>query len=499
MTWNDFLIWPDQAALSLLVLFILALPILYAAREPAHRAVRGLTRLLAGQLRAGSRWLRIGARDLRRRNREVVLEEGKEEIEGRLESEYQRLTAIVERELHDCPDLQRRLSELTTKLEEDYRTSLAEPPAPPEWTEALESVAKLKSPGDARMERILKDVRDTVTAMHKEATSEYRQAMRKRYEVLKGSREAWRSADTTLTKLDQRVTSLQQAASAIDTQMERYEALRRDESPAERRLGFSASSQLAISSIALLVAIGGAVINFQLIALPMSEMVGGSAYLGEFRMADVAALVIILVEATLGLFLMELLGVTHLFPRLRVLERPLRRRLLYMVFGFLFSLAAVEVALAYLRDRIAASNLALRQTLTLSEEVEAASWWIPTAGQMVLGFILPFVLAFVAVPLEVFIHSARTVLGALAATVLAGLGFVARLLANLFHHLGEILVAVYDAVIGIPILVEKLVRDRRERPPRAPDEPEKTSEEPERPEKERPRRSRRIATQEQEA
>ena len=52
---------------------------------------------------------------------------------------------------------------------------------------------------------------------------------------------------------------------------------------------------------------------------------------------------------------------------------------------------------------------------------------IPTVGQMILGFTLPFALAFVAIPLEYFINSGRIVLGAVLVLVLRGLAFALRL------------------------------------------------------------------------
>ena len=59
------------------------------------------------------------------------------------------------------------------------------------------------------------------------------------------------------------------------------------------------------------VAAGGAFINYKLIALPMSEMVGAGDYLtASLRTSEVAALVIIFVEASMGL--MEALRITHL-------------------------------------------------------------------------------------------------------------------------------------------------------------------------------------------
>ena len=52
------------------------------------------------------------------------------------------------------------------------------------------------------------------------------------------------------------------------------------------------------------VAAGGAFINYKLIALPMSEMVGAGDYMtATLRTSEVAALVIIFVEASMGLFL----------------------------------------------------------------------------------------------------------------------------------------------------------------------------------------------------
>ncbi|NIQ97122.1 MAG: hypothetical protein GWN87_25280, partial [Desulfuromonadales bacterium] len=81
-----------------------------------------------------------------------------------------------------------------------------------------------------------------------------------------------------------------------------------------------------------------------------------------------------------------------------------------------FTLAGVESALAFMRDRIAADMEALRQTLAGADVVKTqVESIIPTAGQMVMGFVLPFALTFVAIPLESFIHSSRTVIGIVAA------------------------------------------------------------------------------------
>jgi hypothetical protein len=82
---------------------------------------------------------------------------------------------------------------------------------------------------------------------------------------------------------------------------------------------------------------------------------------------------------------------------------------------------------------------------------------IPTAVQMVIGFILPFVLALVAIPLESFVHSARIVLGGLSVLGMRALAFLLRLLGNIIHHLGSALIHLYDLIIFMPLWVEEKV------------------------------------------
>ena len=209
----------------------------------------------------------------------------------------------------------------------------------------------------------------------------------------------------------------------------------------------------------MLIAIGGAIINFNLIALPMSEMVGGGSYIGNFKISDVAALVIILVEISMGLFLMESLRITHLFPVIGQLDDKMRRKMIWISFTLLFTLAGVESALAFMRDQIAADLQALRQSLSGVEVVAGQiSSILPTAGQMILGFVLPFALTFVAIPLESFIHSSRTVIGLTLAFLLRAGAVLLRIVGNLFNHLGKALIALYDLLIFPAIWIEEKVK-----------------------------------------
>jgi hypothetical protein len=196
----------------------------------------------------------------------------------------------------------------------------------------------------------------------------------------------------------------------------------------------------------------------------MSEMVGAGDYLtASLRTSEVAALVIILVEASMGLFLMEALRITHLFPRIANLSDRARRRMVWISLALLVTLAGIEAALALMRDMLIADKQALLQSLATAPAAQSDGWVgrIPTAGQMVLGFILPFALAFVAVPLESFIHSARNIGGSLFADMVHVLGFALRVLGNLARHLTRLLLHLYDLLVVLPLMVEHLVKSSR--------------------------------------
>jgi hypothetical protein len=222
----------------------------------------------------------------------------------------------------------------------------------------------------------------------------------------------------------------------------------------------SAMTQFVISGFVLLIAFGGAVINFNLIALPMSEMVGGASYIGGYSMANVAAMVIILLEVSMGLYLMESLRITKLFPIIGSMDDRMRKKMIWITFTILLILACVESSLAFMREQIAADTEALRQSLASSETIRPVNSWIPTIGQMVMGFILPFALTFVAIPLESFVNASRTVGGAGMAALLRWIAFMLRLSGNIARYLSEFLVNVYDLLIFPPLWIERLAFHR---------------------------------------
>jgi len=459
-----WMIWPGNAALSALAWFVVAMPFLYAARGPVHALLRALGQLAGGPLRLGARALLAAAHDLRERNRAVLLAQGLEETQERIAREFERVAALVKRDLEGYPALQRRLLDEITRVEEDYRKCGEVPPPPPEWVDAVAAVAKIKPNGNELVQRLLEEINVSIKAIHDKAIAEYRRAYQARHRILDGFMPFWRSLDRTLAHADRKMTSLADRAAAIDAQMERFEAIVKKSDRAEHALTLSALTQFFTATVVLLVAAGGALINFKLIALPMSEMVGAGDYLtASLRTSEVAALVIIFVEATMGLFLMETLRITRLFPRIHSLPELQRRRMMWAAFTLLLVLAGVEAALALMRDMLIADKQALLQSLAATRPAATDGWLtgIPTAGQMLLGFILPFALAFIAVPLESFITSARTVGGAALVVLTRTTAVLMRVVGNLIRQLTKVLATLYDILIVLPLLAERWAKSVR--------------------------------------
>ncbi len=440
--------------LSMLIWIVLLLAALYFARKPFHRAMGSLSRIIYNAMRLTAASVTSAEKRLVQRNREVLMSAGLESAERLVEREFDRINAAVVRDLEGYPNLQRQLSEMTSRLDEDYSQSSDVPPELPNWIPIIESIASIKHSGDSMVANMLGEINRTLTEQHKASIENHRNASAARHAILNKMLPAWRKVQKTLNDVGKSIGNLNQRAKSIDRYMDEYEQIRLQTDKAARMLSSSSLTQFFISGLVLMIAFGGALINFNLIALPMSEMVGGASYIGPYKTSDVAGLVIILIELTMGLFLMESLRITRLFPIIGSMDDKMRLRMIWITFTLLAILAGVESALAFMRDRIAQDMEALRQTLAGVEQATAATSMIPTVGQMIMGFILPFALAFVAIPLESFVSSSRTVLGIVAAGALRMLAFFLRLIGNLGYYTGRLIINLYDLIIFPSIWLE---------------------------------------------
>ncbi len=464
MTLSDIvLIWPNHPGWSAVTWVLVLVGLLYVARTPAHRAILTLTRALYGAMRMAAHSVLSAEQRLKRRNREVLLAAGAEAQERYAEREFERVEDTLRRNLETYPSLHRHLSELVTRIDEDYHETADVPPTLPAWAKAVEAISKVGGGKDPAVAAILEDIHDTMQSSHRNALAEFRKASAERHRILRKLLPYWRRITEFLGQFEKRIDSLMERAHVIDKHMVQFEEVRRGSDAAVRTLSSSSLTQFFVSTLVLLIAVGGAVINFQLIARPMAEMVGGASRIMGFPTSNVAALVIIFVEVAMGLFLMELLRITRLFPVIRALDDTLRRRMIWVCFTILLFLACIESTLAYMRDYLAAQDEALQQYLTGAEVDAMVYRWIPTLAQMVMGFVLPFALVFVAIPLETFVHSFRTVLGTALEFLLRAIALTLRTTGLLVRHLGVMLVQLYDVLIFAPLWIEQRLQGRGER------------------------------------
>jgi hypothetical protein len=442
---------PVLSAILWIVLFVTAL---YFARPTAHKLILATGSSLHKMFRTASVSVIKAEAGLANRNREVLLAAGREAKERIVEREFDRINETVRKDLANFSALHRNLSESINRIEEDHREAVDVPPDPPGWVKAVEAVAAIDSK-DSRVGvgGVLSDIHKSLVKAHKEAMVAYHEASGKRHLLLRKMRPEWRQIQQTLSKVGKNVDSLLGRSATIDRHMQEYEDIVKGEDRAISVLSSSSLVYFFVSALVMGVAVGGATINFALIARPMAEMVGGTSLIGNFRTADIAALVIILVEISMGLFLMESLRITRLFPVIGALPDKTRVRMIWITFTILFLLASVEAGLAFMREVLLHDELATSALLRGDgAEVIANNYmWITTAAQMGMGFILPFALTFVAIPLETFVHSLRTVVGLLAIGVLRVTSLILRLLGSGSRYVGVLVAQLYDLPLFIPL------------------------------------------------
>ncbi len=445
--------------LSGLIWFFIISAVLYLARLPAKKYILAFSEVLHNALRIAAYSVNSADFRLQARNREVLLEAGREASERLIEREFERIEDSVKNDLAQYPSLQRKLSEHITSIDEDYKQSTEVPPDPPQWCKVVESVAKIDSNGDAMVSQILKDIHKSMVKAQDKAIKEHRHACMQRHGVLKRMMPHWSSVKTVLGEVDKNISSILERASKIGRYMHDYEEAIKGSDRALRVLSSSSISQFFISAFVLSIAIGGGIVNFTLIARPMAEMVGGSNFIGGFKVSEISAIVIILVEVSMGLFLMESLRITRLFPVIGALNDKLRVRMIWITFGFLLVLASVEAGLAFMREILMEDELATSAMLRGGAGVVATAdfAWITTAAQMGMGFILPFALVFVAIPLETFVSSSRTVVGILASAMLRAIAFILRLSGNIARYTGKAAANIYDLIIFGPLWLENTI------------------------------------------
>jgi hypothetical protein len=416
---------------------------------------------LGGGVDSAGKRVTQAAAELGERNRKVLLATGIREAQGRLDRELNRMDAGYSEQMSKYGDLQRRLDETLIAVERDYQECGAAPPDVPAWTAAVETLASIPTNGDPNIQKVLEGIKSSSQDAEKQALKAYRSDSASRLKTLGGMLPYWKEVRGLLSRMSDSVSQALESASRVDSFVEDYQKIREETEDSARALTYSAIKFFFVSLLVLGIAMGGAFINFQLIALPMSELVPAGARVGGIPVSTVSALVLVLMEAALGIFLMDMLGITELFPKLSMIPRSRRRLILWLAVGGLFFLSGVEASLAILREQIVEADAALKLSLAGEESriVDSASRSsIPVVGQAVLGFILPWILALVAVPLEMLLDSGRHVVGSAAVLFLRIFGAMLSGVAGMIRHLTNIILNAYDVYVSIPLRIERWVR-----------------------------------------
>jgi hypothetical protein len=461
---NLFLSLTPIPLLSFVILVLLALAAMYLARKPFHRCMAAFGLLVYHSLRLASFSIKMADRRLRTRNQEVLLSAGLELSERRIEREFERLGNNVGRELQGFPKIQRGLSETMLKLEEDYGKCAEIPQHLPDWVKVIDAVANIQPSGDRMVINMLEQVHETLVEQHKSAAEQFRRAVSERHQILSRLMPSWRRISHTLEKVEATISRLGRRSEKVDRLMDDYEKLRLQTDTSLRQLSSSTLTQFFISGMVLVIIAVGAIFNFNLLAIPLSEMVGGNNYLWIFKSSDVFAMFIVCLEVTVGVLFMDAIRITHLFPIFGGMDDRKRKIMYWMLLIGLTVMAFFEASLAYVRDQIAGDMEALRQTLSGVEISEVAKSRIPTFGAIFMGFMLPVILMLGALPVESFVTSSRTVLGVLASFFLRILAFLLRLAGSLGFYLGRLLINIYDLIIFLPLWIENLVMTQLAKP-----------------------------------
>jgi hypothetical protein len=452
-------IWPEMPGLSIVVLVVVSMIFLALARIPIHKAFESLSDGLAGGLLKLSEWTKQHAEKMRERDRKVLLESGIAEAEQKLYEELVRVEASYGRHLVDFPALQRKLDDSITKIESDYKECGQATPKAPGWNEAVAGIAKLQgSSGDRVIEKMLAEIHKSAIEGEKRALAELRNTTSKRHKILSGIAPTWKRVNNLLKDIGDKVGMVLDTTKRIDKHMSQFEKVRQGDQNSIDMLAFRTTLLFIFSIFIIAIAALGAFVNFQLIAYPMSQLIPTGTRVMGLLVSDISAMVIISLEVMCGIFLMESLGVTNIIPQISLMTRGKRRLIFYVSLVFLFLFACAEASLGILREILTERDIATAQALAGAAPAGAGEGAKLTAiGQAILGFLLPWVLAMVAMPIEVLFETGMHILRKVLIGIVTLFGFACKMLGHLIEYLIKIVIHLYDAYIIVPQKLGELI------------------------------------------
>ena len=456
---NNLYFLPEMPGVSIAIWIAASMVFLFLAREPVHKMIQSFSDATAGGLRKLADWTKSTAQAMREKDRKVLLESGVAKIQGEILQEFSKIDMANTKSLAGYPKLQLKLDDNISQIERDYKDCGQITPEAPGWSEVIESIGRAQgSTSDRIIENMLAEIHKSAVDGEKKALSEFREVAAKRHKILASMAPVWKRVEKLGKEINSQVDKVMENGRNIEKYMARYEKISAAEPESIDMLSSKVTKLFIISLIVIFVGLVGAFINFNLIALPMSELVPAGVRVAGMAVSEVSALVIVALELVLGIFMFEAIGVTHTFPQISNMTRGKRKIILSgCLLGLLF-LSTVEASLAVLRENLAEAKTALDISLagesaTITDNVNSK---ITLIGQALLGFVLPWILAVIAIPLEMFIEASQHAFAKLYTLLITLLCHLANAIAYLIEGFFNILVHVFDIYIIIPMQIANM-------------------------------------------
>ncbi len=468
---QPFMLFPDKPALSYTLIYLGVSFILWLARNAVHQFMNQLLASIANLKQRIADDLSKYAQRVAQRGKELATEYFFKESERDIEKGHGKLAHRVEKGLSVFPEMQQEALAMVNRMNQAFHD--AKKPYKQEKHITLTWLEKeIKTHTDKvgltsdEAKRVGKALRRIETKLCKELKAHGRvqaNEAKQRLKVLNKQNTPLNKLQKLINQLVKRVSHVEHGVKNIEEKLEAYYEFRKNDDKATRAAHQSVMSRFLIALFFVVIAAGGATLNFFLIERPLSEIVGGSGLVMGIEVSQMGALMIIMLEIAAGVFLMETLGLSHLLPAVERWDADVKKKVAIATGTLLLALAGVEAGLALLREMLVANDQGTMNMLIGSDAsadmADAFAGWGPMAVQAVMGFVIPLILALVALPLEILFHVGRIVVQYVWSVLIALLAYLVQVLSQLLLLVMNVILSFYDLLIFFWVIVEGWVKN----------------------------------------
>ena len=432
--------YTDNPVLFVVVIALATLLVMYLFRIQAQRLIEQFFRILQKQFRLLSKVCAQSEQRVRLRHYEVTKALVEVLTQRRVDRSYGYIEKMVRKELAYYKLKADRVNGQLDNLETDYKASAQIPPPSPDWVAAVEAIAQIES--DERnsdvMVKILADMHNTIQLHQQDAMREHRWSVSSRHKLLVGLEPQWKKLGQLIAAAERKSDMLQHKIRRLDQEMCRYELL-----TSGNGQGFMASI-LARFTIAVLLMTLSAMVgyyNSQLLLLPFVQQAAVEMSLSLPILAMHSAMLVMA-----SVLLCESVGATHMLPFLASLQRAGKIVLAVIAGAVIIALSALSASWA---GGFQSSEALLQGGIN--------QWSLA-----IMSFFACWLFAAIVMPLEYAVQTLRPVLSSFLQLLLFTAGVTFRVLASLSVELGRLCMRLYDAIIFIPLSIERRFDKRHE-------------------------------------